>query len=264
MISELGRRRGALGPADARPRRRPGADLAPRAAGGDPPAGPAAPAASASARAREHPQQRRRRRLAARRARADGRCRTRARAGAPSRRRADRQRRRRLRRRTCGDRRPVRHRHALPLEGARLPARCAARRLGRADGARPGRQAPLRRRDAAGRDRRRRRCSTRSITTSPDSPTTTRAHAGSPKAGSQAACPSSSTPSRRTSSSSMSARWGSAPARRIALLAERGVRLSGTVRPGCCAAVTHLDIDDADIDAAIELGKAALDGYQAS
>jgi threonine aldolase len=50
----------------------------------------------------------------------------------------------------------------------------------------------------------------------------------------------------------------------IALLAERGVRLSGTVRPGLLRAVTHLDIDDADIDAAIELGKAALDGYQAS
>ena len=48
----------------------------------------------------------------------------------------------------------VRHGHALPLEGARLPARRADRRLARADAPRARREAPLRRRDAAGGDRR--------------------------------------------------------------------------------------------------------------
>jgi threonine aldolase len=43
------------------------------------------------------------------------------------------------------------------------------------------------------------------------------------------------------------------------LLAEAGVGLSGTVRPGVLRAVTHLDIDDGAIDAAIELGATALD-----
>ncbi len=56
--------------------------------------------------------------------------------------------------RAVGDRRPLRHGDALSLEGPRLPARCPARRLGGADGARVAREAPLRRRDAAGRDRR--------------------------------------------------------------------------------------------------------------
>ena len=53
------------------------------------------------------------------------------------------------------DRGAVRHRHAVPLEGARLPARRADRRLARADAPRAHREAPLRRRDAPGRDRRR-------------------------------------------------------------------------------------------------------------
>ena len=48
--------------------------------------------------------------------------------------------------------RPVRHGHALSLEGARLPARRAARRPGRADGARLAREVPLRRRHAPGRE----------------------------------------------------------------------------------------------------------------
>ena len=95
--------------------------------------------------------------LAARRARGGRRGGARARARGPSRRRADRERRGRARRSGRADRAPVRHGHAVPLEGARLPARRGDRGLARADGAGPGREAPLRRRDAAGRDRRRRR-----------------------------------------------------------------------------------------------------------
>jgi threonine aldolase len=45
----------------------------------------------------------------------------------------------------------------------------------------------------------------------------------------------------------------------VAKLAAVGVGLSGTIRPGLVRAVTHLDIDDDDIEAAIELGSAALD-----
>jgi threonine aldolase len=44
-----------------------------------------------------------------------------------------------------------------------------------------------------------------------------------------------------------------------ARLAQAGLGLSGTIRPGVLRAVTHLDIDDDDIAAAIELGAAALD-----
>jgi len=41
-------------------------------------------------------------------------------------------------------------------------------------------------------------------------------------------------------------------------LADAGVGLSATVHPGVLRAVTHLDIDDEDIDRAIELAPAAL------
>jgi threonine aldolase len=44
----------------------------------------------------------------------------------------------------------------------------------------------------------------------------------------------------------------------VARLAEAGVGLSGTVRPGVLRAVTHLDVDDADVDRALELVPAAL------
>lgn len=44
----------------------------------------------------------------------------------------------------------------------------------------------------------------------------------------------------------------------IARLAEVGVGLSGTVTPGVLRAVTHLDIDDDDIERAIELAPSAL------
>ena len=76
-------------------------------------------------------------------------------------------------RRARRDRRALRHGDALPLEGARLPARRASRRLARADGARVAREAPVRRRDAPGGDRRRGRASTRSTITSSGSRTTT-------------------------------------------------------------------------------------------
>jgi threonine aldolase len=42
-------------------------------------------------------------------------------------------------------------------------------------------------------------------------------------------------------------------------LAEAGVALSGTVRPGILRAVTHLDVDDEDVERAIELAPAALE-----
>jgi threonine aldolase len=51
---------------------------------------------------------------------------------------------------------------------------------------------------------------------------------------------------------------GLSSAEAVALLAEAGVGLSGTVRPGLLRAVTHLDVDDADIESAIALGSAAL------
>jgi threonine aldolase len=44
----------------------------------------------------------------------------------------------------------------------------------------------------------------------------------------------------------------------IARLAEAGVGLSGTVAPGLLRAVTHLDVDDADVERAIELAPRAL------
>ena len=50
---------------------------------------------------------------------------------------------------------------------------------------------------------------------------------------------------------------GSAEA--IERLREAGLGLSGTVRPGILRAVTHLDLDDSDIDRAIELAPAALE-----
>jgi threonine aldolase len=44
----------------------------------------------------------------------------------------------------------------------------------------------------------------------------------------------------------------------LAALADKGVLLSGTVRAGVIRALTHLDIDDADIDRAIEVVPATL------
>ena len=51
---------------------------------------------------------------------------------------------------------------------------------------------------------------------------------------------------------------GLSSAEAIAKLAEAGVGLSGTVKPGVLRAVTHLDVDDDDIDRAIELVPRAL------
>ena len=44
----------------------------------------------------------------------------------------------------------------------------------------------------------------------------------------------------------------------IERLAEAGVGLSATVEPGVLRAVTHLDIDDEDVERAIELVPRAL------
>jgi threonine aldolase len=47
-------------------------------------------------------------------------------------------------------------------------------------------------------------------------------------------------------------------AQAMALLAEEGVALSATIHPGVLRAVTHLDVDDDHIDAAIEAIPRAL------
>jgi threonine aldolase len=44
----------------------------------------------------------------------------------------------------------------------------------------------------------------------------------------------------------------------LAALAEVGIGLSGTVRPGILRALTHLDIDDDDVERAVELVPRAL------
>jgi threonine aldolase len=46
--------------------------------------------------------------------------------------------------------------------------------------------------------------------------------------------------------------------RALPLLQDAGVGLSSTIHPGIARAVTHLDVDDADVDRAIELAPAAL------
>jgi threonine aldolase len=51
---------------------------------------------------------------------------------------------------------------------------------------------------------------------------------------------------------------GLSSAQGIARLAEAGVGLSGTVKPGVLRAVTHLDVDDDDVDRALELVPRAL------
>ena len=52
---------------------------------------------------------------------------------------------------------------------------------------------------------------------------------------------------------------GLTSAEAVERLKAAGLGLSGTVRPGVLRAVVHLDIDDGDIDAAIELAPAALE-----
>ena len=71
-------------------------------------------------------------------------------------------------------------------------------------------------------------------------------------------CPSSSSRSRRTSSRSMSEPLGLTRSEALARLKEHGVLLSTTVWPTKLRAVTHLDVDDDDVDAAIEAMPRAL------
>jgi len=52
---------------------------------------------------------------------------------------------------------------------------------------------------------------------------------------------------------------GFTSAEAIERLKDAGLGLSGTVRPGILRAVTHLDLDDSDIDRAIELAPTALE-----
>jgi len=47
----------------------------------------------------------------------------------------------------------------------------------------------------------------------------------------------------------------------IARLADAGVGLSATVKPGVLRAVTHLDIDDDDVETALELVPRALEAF---
>ena len=157
-----------------------------------------------------------------------------------------------------------RHRHALPLEGARLPARRRARRAGRPDGGRLAAEVPVRRRDATGGDRR------RGGAVRARSPR--RAARGRPRA-----CP----PARRGLARRRASRWSSTGSRRtssrstprgstcrgaevLAVLREAGVGLSPTYGPTHIRAVTHLDLDDDDIDRALELVPAALEAAHAS
>ena len=150
-------------------------------------------AARVDRRAREHAQQRGRHRLAARGAARRRRRRARARPrSCTSTARGSRTRRSRSASRRHEIGRAVRHGHAVPLEGARLPARRGDRRLGRADGARPASRSTASAARCARRGSSPRPGCTRSSTTSTGSPTTTRARGGSPRAGPRAACRSSS------------------------------------------------------------------------
>ena len=89
-------------------------------------------------------------------------------------------------------------------------------------------------------------------------PTTTRAHGGWRRGSTTPACPSTSSRSRRTSSRSTSARSGSSPEEALERLSQQGVGLSMTVHPTILRAVTHLDVDDEDIERAVELIPRAL------
>ena len=212
-------------------------------------------------RDREHAQQRRRHGLAARRAARGRRDGARARAlrlhldGARLLNAA-----RRARRAGGGDRRAVRHGDALPLEGSRLPARRADRRLARADAPRPASRSTASAARCARRGSSPRPASTRSTTTSSGSPRTTRARAGLPRPGPPPACRSTSSACSRTSCRSTSRRSGSASGRRSTRLREAGVALSRTMRPGVLRAVTHLDLTDDDVERALELVPSALGG----
>ena len=157
-----------------------------------------------------------------------------------------------------GDRRAVRHRHDLPLEGARLPARRPDRRLAGADAPRAGREAPLRRRDAAGRHRRGGRASTRSTTTSSGSPTTTSARAASPWPGQQRGLPVELERVQTNFVQVDVAALGLGEHEAVDRLTEAGVLLSRTMRAGVLRAVTHLDVDDETSTRAIELVPRAL------
>ncbi len=148
-----GRRRVPLGAADARAPGAPRSADARSAARGELERGWLLGAAGVHPGTREHPQHGRRHGLAAGRAPGGRRHRTRARDAGASRRRTPCKRGGCIRCRRGGDRRQLRHRDALPLEGARLSARCVDRRLAGPDGSCPHGEAPIRRCDASGRHR---------------------------------------------------------------------------------------------------------------
>ena len=213
--------------------------------------GPRARADDAHRRDREHAQRRRRPGVAARRDRAGGDRRARLWARRAHGRRQAAQRGGRDGRGFGHDCRARRHGHDLLLEGARLPAGRDRRGLVGADAARPAVQAPLRRRDAPGRDRRGRRA-VRARPPRRAARRRSRAREAPGRGpGTRPVSPSSSSGSRRTSSRSTSARLGlGAPRRNRAAASASGVALSPTYAPTLLRAVTHLGITDEDIDVA--------------
>ena len=139
----------------------------------------------------------------------------------------------------------LRHRHALPLEGSRLPARRAPRWLARAD----GRARAARSTCSAGRCGRpgssRRPASTRSTTTSSGSPTTTRGRDAWRRARTRRGCPSISGRCETNFVQIDVAALGLARADALdSACAKAGVGLSATIHPTVIRAVTHLDVTD--------------------
>ena len=148
------------------------------------------------------------------------------------------------------DRGPLRHGDALPLQGARLPARRADRRLARADAPRARREAPLRRRDAPGGDRRR----GGPLRARPQR----RAARRRPRAGAPArrGLGRGGRPGRRRArrvelrAGRRRARWASTSTMRSRGSATRASSSSQT-KPGVIRAVTHLDVGDDDVERAL-------------
>ena len=154
------------------------------------------------------------------------------------------------------DRPPLRHRHALSLQGPRLPARRAPCRLRRGDDERAPHEAPLRRRHAPGGDRRRGRClrprpPRRPARRRPRARQAARARArrGGPRGRSRPGR-DELRPARCRAAVEGGGDRGCWPS--------RASRLSATIHPSVLRAVTHLDVGDADIEGALEAIPRAL------
>ena len=106
--------------------------------------------------------------------------------------------------------------------------------------------------------------STRSTTTSSCSPSTTSAPAGSVRAGTPPALPVEIDRLETNFVQIDTSRLDLPRAEVLAVLREAGVGLSPTYGPTHIRAVTHLDLDDDDIERALELVPAALEAAHAS